>query len=95
MEDWETAGARARPARPSDRVPLPAALRAATWLGAVLLIGAAVVFTTATFLGVHDDETEAHFLLRLALVVVSGIAIAVVGAVALLLRLVAGALVRR
>lgn len=45
--------------------------------------------------GVREDETEAHALARLVILVVIGVAVAVVGAVALLLRLVAGALARR
>jgi len=93
--NWETEGARARPAAPDDHRPVPAALRATTWIGALLLIVAAFVFSGATLVDLHDDESEVHFLARVGLVVLIGVAIAVVGAVALLLRLVAGTFVRR
>lgn len=97
LADWETEGAKARPATPEDhdRVPAPAALRAATWIGALLLLAAVFVFVGATSLSVRDDETATHAAARLVIVVVIGAALAVVGSVALLLRLVAGALVRR
>ncbi|WP_159570423.1 hypothetical protein [Curtobacterium sp. 18060] len=52
------------------------------------------VFVGASSLGVREDESEVHFLTRLVIVVVIGVAVAGLGAVALLLRLVAGALVR-
>ncbi|MBF4607893.1 hypothetical protein [Curtobacterium sp. VKM Ac-1393] len=96
LADWETEGAKARPATPDDRnrVPAPAALRATTWIGVLLLVAALFVFVGAAALGLREDETEAHFVARLVIVVVIGAAVAVVGAVALLLRLVAGALVR-
>lgn len=97
LADWETEGAKARPTTPDDhnRVPAPAALRATTWIGGLLLIAAVFVFVGASSLGVREDESEVHFLTRLVIVVVSGVAVAGLGAVALLLRLVAGALVRR
>jgi hypothetical protein len=93
--NWETEGARARPGAPVEHHPAPAALQAATWIGALLLIAAAFVCFGATLVEVHTDESEVHFLARVGLVVLIGVAIAVVGAVALLLRLVASALVRR
>jgi hypothetical protein len=61
----------------------------------LLLVAAVFVFVGASYLGVREDETEAHALARLVIVVVIGCAVAVVGVVALLLRLVAGALARR
>lgn len=97
LAEWETEGAKARPASPDERnrVPAPAALRATTWIGVLLLVAATFVFVGASYLGVREDETEAHALARLVIVVFIGVAVAVVGAVALLLRLVAGALARR
>lgn len=95
LADWETEGAKARPATPDDRVPVPVALRVATWIGVLLLVAAVLVFAGTASLAVRDDETEAHFSARLVIVVVIGAALAVVGAVALLVRLVAGTLVRR
>jgi len=92
--DWETEGARARPGAVEDHQPAPAVLRAATWIGALLLIAAAFVFFGATLVELHTDESEVHFLARVGLVVLIGVAVAVVGAVALLLRLVASAFVR-
>lgn len=93
--DWETEGAKAREATASDHVPVPGPLRATTWIGGLLLVAAGFVFVGATFLGVREDETEAHFLARLVVVVVIGAAAATVGAVTLVLRVVAGAVVRR
>ncbi|MEG8034920.1 hypothetical protein QP157_06155 [Sphingomonas sp. LR61] len=97
LADWETEGAKARPTTPDDRnrPPAPAALRATTWIGGLLLIAAVFVFVGASSLGVREDESEVHFLTRFVIVVVIGVAVAGLGAVALLLRLVAGALVRR
>ncbi|MFK4481335.1 hypothetical protein [Curtobacterium sp. AB7] len=97
LADWETEGAKARPTTPDDRnrVPAPLALRATTWIGVLLLVAATFVFVGASYIGLREDETAAHALARLVIVVVIGVAVAVVGAVALLLRLVAGALARR
>ncbi|MBO9050983.1 hypothetical protein [Curtobacterium flaccumfaciens] len=43
LADWETEGARARPARPGDHEPAPAALRAVTIIGVLFLIAAGCV----------------------------------------------------
>lgn len=44
LADWETEGAKARPASPDERnrVPAPAALRATTWIGLLLLVAGAL-----------------------------------------------------
>ncbi|MCA5924176.1 hypothetical protein [Curtobacterium oceanosedimentum] len=95
LADWETEGARARPATASDQVPVPASLRAVTWTGVLLLVAAVFVFVSAATLGLRQDESGTDLLVRTAVLVVIGVGAAVVGAVALLLRVVAGVVVRR
>ena len=94
LADWEAEGARARPARPGDHEPAPAALRAVTIIGVLFLIAAGCVFVATAFLPT-SDETAVPDGLRLLMATVVSVGIAVVGVVALLLRLVAGVLVRR
>lgn len=92
--DWEREGARARPGEPRDRTPVPGALRAATWIGVLLLVAAGIVLSVAAVLVAGDEESEAHLLFRVLLLSGVAIALGVVGVVALLLRLVASAVVR-
>lgn len=92
LADWEAEGARARPSTPTDHVRAPLALRAATWIGTVLLVVAGIVLISTTMVTQQAEESAAHELLRVLVLVVVGSAIAVVGAVTLVLRLVAGAL---
>jgi hypothetical protein len=95
LADWETEGARARPSSAADGVVAPPALRAATWIGVVLLVAAGSVFLSTTLITPHVDESATHALLRVVVLVVVGAAAAVVGAVTLVLRLLAGALLAR
>lgn len=93
--DWETEGASARAALPGDAVRTPASVRAATWIGIVLLTVAVVVFASAAQVTALDGESEAHALTRTVVLVVIGTGASLLAGVALLLRLVAGVIVRR
>lgn len=97
LADWETEGARARPASPDDvvRTPAPGALRATSWIGALLLVAAAGVFWATSLVDGGPEGSQSQLLFRVTLLVVIGVGLAVSGIVALLLRLVAGALLRR
>ncbi|WIB71456.1 hypothetical protein [Curtobacterium sp. MCBD17_026] len=94
LADWETEGARARPARPGDHEPVPGALRAVTIIGVLFLIAAVCVFVVNAFIP-PADETAVPVDVRLLIATIVSVAIAAVGVVALLLRLVAGVLIRR
>lgn len=95
LADWETEGATARAAVPSDALRQPIAVRAATWFGVVLLVVALVLYALAAQSAAGADETAVHALGRFVLLVVVATGVGVLGGVALLLRLVAGAVVRR
>ncbi|MCY1692813.1 hypothetical protein [Curtobacterium sp. SL109] len=92
LADWEAEGARARPSTPRDHVQAPLTLRVATWVGTVLLVAAGIVLTSTTMISQHADESATHALLRALILVVIGAAIAVVGAVTLMLRFIANTL---
>ncbi|WP_022902518.1 hypothetical protein [Curtobacterium sp. B8] len=93
--DWETEGATARAAVPSDALRQPIAVRVATWTGVVLLVVALVVYAFAAQVTAGADETEVQALARFVVLVVVATGVGVLGGVALLLRLVAGAFLRR
>ncbi|MFS0731374.1 hypothetical protein ABC270_15035 [Curtobacterium sp. 1P10AnD] len=93
--DWETEGATARAAVPSDALRQPVAVRAATWIGLLLLVTALVVYACAAQVTAGEDESEVQALGRFVVLVVVATGVGVLGGVALLLRLVAGAFLRR
>jgi hypothetical protein len=94
LADWETEGAKPRAPMPTDDVAAPTALRVVTWIGVVLLVAATVTFIVAASLSPDDTESAGHFAMRLHTTVLAGMSAAVVGALTLVLRLVAGVIVR-
>ncbi|PYY65964.1 hypothetical protein DEJ30_02635 [Curtobacterium sp. MCPF17_003] len=73
---------------------MPAALRAVTIIGVLFLIAAVCVFVVNASIP-PADETAVPVDVRLLIATIVSVAIAAVGVVALLLRLVAGVLIRR
>lgn len=91
LADWETEGATARAAVPSDAFRQPTAVRVATWIGVVLLVVALVLYALAAQATAGEEGSTVRALTRVVVLVVVATGVGVLGGVALLLRLVAGA----